>query len=161
VANHRERFHKVLAIAINPGAPEGEATAALHRARELVKKDPSLAHPAPNLAAAAAIPDRVISNIKVTNIPQLWLAVLLSSASEEAYDLGLRIRMSCDFSQALTAVSIKCDGPENTSALFEAYLNRLVVLMRCTAWVITAAQRFTASERWPLPRLMKWAFAQT
>jgi hypothetical protein len=27
VAGDRDRFHKVLAIAINPGAPEGEATA--------------------------------------------------------------------------------------------------------------------------------------
>jgi hypothetical protein len=127
VADDRDRFHKVLAIAINPGAPEGEATAALHRARELVKKDPSLAHPAP--MPAAAIPDHIISNIKVTNIPYLWLSVLLSGASEQAYDLGLRIRMSCDFTQALTAVDIKCDGPENTIALFDAYLGRLIVII--------------------------------
>ena len=126
MADHRDRFHKVLAIAINPGALEGEAMAALRKAREIVRKDPSLAHPAP--APAPASPTHT-SNIKVTNIPHLWVGVLLSGASEEAYDLGLRIRMSCDFTQQLTVVNIKCDGPENTIALFEAYLGRLIVII--------------------------------
>ena len=88
MADHRDRFHKVLAIAINPGALEGEAMAALRKARELVRKVPTpLAHPAP--APAPASPTHT-SNIKVTNIPHLWVGVLLSGASEEAYDLGLK-----------------------------------------------------------------------
>src|SRR5450631_3520383 len=43
----RGRFQKVLAIAINPGAYEAEAIAALRKARTFVKIDPSLAHPPP------------------------------------------------------------------------------------------------------------------
>jgi hypothetical protein len=128
VADNKDRFHKVLAIAINPGAPEGEATAALNRARELVRKDPSLAHPAPKLPTAAP-PDHVISNIKVTNIPHLWLSILLSSVSEQAYDLGLMIRMSCNFNEPLISVDIKCSGQNKAHELLETYLKRLIVII--------------------------------
>jgi hypothetical protein len=41
----RDRLDKVLAIAVNPGAYETEAVAALRAARHLIKKNPSLAHP--------------------------------------------------------------------------------------------------------------------
>jgi hypothetical protein len=37
----KERFDKVLAVAINPGAYEGEAIAAFRKARELAKKNRS------------------------------------------------------------------------------------------------------------------------
>ena len=36
----KDRLDKVLAVAINPGAYEQEAIAALHKARELVKREP-------------------------------------------------------------------------------------------------------------------------
>ena len=45
MSNDRDRLENVLALAINPGAVEGEALAAFRRARELVKKNASLAHP--------------------------------------------------------------------------------------------------------------------
>jgi hypothetical protein len=123
----RDQFNKVLTLAINPGATDGEATAALRKVRELVRKDPSLAHPA--IPAPATTVPTSTSNIRVTNVPLLWVSVMLSNASEQAYDLGLRIRMSCDFSQALTAIDFKCDGPENALALFDAYLGRLIVII--------------------------------
>jgi len=34
----RDRFEKILAVAVNPGAYEGEAIAALRKARELVER---------------------------------------------------------------------------------------------------------------------------
>jgi hypothetical protein len=40
----RDRFNKVLAVAINPGSYEQEAIAALRKAGDFVKTDPSLAH---------------------------------------------------------------------------------------------------------------------
>jgi hypothetical protein len=124
----RERFEKVLAIAINPGAQEGEATAALNRARELVRKDPSLAHPAPRPSATAP-PDHISFELKVTNIPQSWLAVMLSNLSELAYDFKLMIKMSCDFTQTLTTGTIKCDGQKRPCAEFEAHIGRLIALI--------------------------------
>ena len=52
----RERLNKVLAIAINPGSYEQEAVAALRRAREWVKLDPTLAHPPPAPPEPAQLP---------------------------------------------------------------------------------------------------------
>jgi hypothetical protein len=45
VQANRERLQKIVALAINPGAIEAEAIAALHSARQLVKQNPALAHP--------------------------------------------------------------------------------------------------------------------
>jgi hypothetical protein len=39
----RDRFDKIIAIAVNPGAYEEEAIAALLKARQLAKENPSLA----------------------------------------------------------------------------------------------------------------------
>jgi hypothetical protein len=47
MAGDRDRFNKVLAVAINPGSYEQEAIAALRKARDFVKTDPSLAHSPP------------------------------------------------------------------------------------------------------------------
>src|SRR5437899_1946698 len=41
--SRNDRLDKVLAVAINPGAYEPEAVAALRKARQLVKRDPALA----------------------------------------------------------------------------------------------------------------------
>ena len=40
----KDRLDKVLAVAISPGAFEQEAVAALHKARELVKREPEYIH---------------------------------------------------------------------------------------------------------------------
>jgi hypothetical protein len=41
MTGNRDRFDKIIAVAINPGAYEEEAMSALRRARALVKEDPS------------------------------------------------------------------------------------------------------------------------
>jgi hypothetical protein len=71
MAGGRDRFNKVLAVAINPGSYEQEAIAALRKAREFVKTDPSLAHlpPAPPTPVMKeAPPDEASLQSKVTNI---------------------------------------------------------------------------------------------
>ena len=57
--SRNDRLDKVLAVAINPGAYEQEAVAALRKARQLVKREPALAfnlrsmsHPLPWLDPA-------------------------------------------------------------------------------------------------------------
>jgi hypothetical protein len=45
MASDIDRLDKVLAIAVNPEAYETEAVAALRAARQLIKKNPSLADP--------------------------------------------------------------------------------------------------------------------
>jgi hypothetical protein len=46
----KDRLDEVLAVAVNPGAYEQEAVAALHKARELVKRDPNLAFDLPSMS---------------------------------------------------------------------------------------------------------------
>jgi hypothetical protein len=83
----RGRLDKVLAIAINPGVYEEEAIAALLKARELVKKDPSLAHPEPPPLPTVAKPvptDEASFQVRITNVPQFWLNIFLNMVSQEA-----------------------------------------------------------------------------
>jgi hypothetical protein len=125
----RGRFQKVLAIAINPGAYEAEAIAALRKARTLVKIDPSLAHPPPPPpipAIKGAPPDESSVQIKVSKITPFWLPIFLSNLSEQAYGLGLKSKLSCDFSAKLATVNIRCDGSKQGCEAFEAHLNWLI-----------------------------------
>lgn len=122
----RERFEKVLAIAINPGAYENEAISALRKARELVKKDRSLAHPPPAPAPKPAPPGDDSLEIKITRIGPFWLNILLSNLSQEAYGLGLKSKLTCDFSETPTAVNIRCDGPRDACATFRVHLKWLI-----------------------------------
>jgi hypothetical protein len=73
MSDDKKRYEKVLAVAINPGAYEGEAIAALLRARELVKRNPALAYPPlPPMPPRPkpAHPDEASFQAKVTNIPR-------------------------------------------------------------------------------------------
>src|ERR1700694_1245198 len=69
-----KRIEKMLAVAISPGAFEEEAIAALRKAREFVKQNPSLAHPEPPSppAITVPIPDHSIE-YKVANINPFWM----------------------------------------------------------------------------------------
>ena len=114
----RDRFDKVVAVAISPGAYEGEAIAALHKARELVKKDPSLAHP----PAATAPPHDTLYEAKITDIPSSWLNIALTNLSQEAYELGLKSKILCDFDRTPTAIDIRCDGPKKACEAFSVHV---------------------------------------
>jgi hypothetical protein len=129
MAADRDRFNKVLAVAINPGAYEQEAIAALRKARDLVKTDPSLAHsppPPPTAVMKGAPPDESSLQSKVTNITRFWLPIFLSNLSEQAYGLGLKSKLSCDFNVVPTTVNIRCDGSKIGCGVFQAHLNWLI-----------------------------------
>ena|SRR5215471_17318259 len=123
MADDRDRFEKVLAIAISPGAYEGEAIAALRKARELVGKNPALAHrrasrePAPKPVA----PDKYKN--KLTNIAPFWLPILITMLSEEAYKLQLISKITCDFTHTPTAVNVLCEGSKEACSAFHGYVS--------------------------------------
>jgi hypothetical protein len=124
----RERFDKIMAVAVNPGAYEDEAVAALRKARELVKQNPSLAHPPP--APIAPIvpkppPDHSVE-YRVTHISPFWMNIFIGSLSEQAYGLGLRSKFSFDFGVIPTAVDVRCDGPIAGCGAFKAHLDWLI-----------------------------------
>ena len=67
----KERFEKVLALAIDPGAYEGEAIAAFRKARELAKRNPSLTNAALSveLPMTARTEPEYSVRLRVRNIP--------------------------------------------------------------------------------------------
>ena len=118
-----------MAVALSPGAYEEEAISALRRAREIVKKNPTLAHPeAPPPTPPSTPPPKPEHSIEyhVTKITQVWLGVFLSNISEKAYGLGLRSKLSLDFSELPTAVDIRCDGTKEACDLFVKHLQWLI-----------------------------------
>lgn len=125
----RKQIDKIIAVALSPGAYEEEAVAALRRARDMVKKNPKLAHPEPPPASpppATPKPEHSIE-YRVSKITPFWIAILLSNVSEEAYGLGLRSKLSCDFSEEpLVAVTVRCDGPKDACDRFVKHLEWLI-----------------------------------
>jgi hypothetical protein len=123
----RKHVDKIMAVALSPGAYEQEAIVALKKAREIIKANPALAHPGVPLAPQpppAPKPDHSIQ-YRVTNVTTFWLGIFLSNLSEQAYGLGLKSKLSCDFSGALTSVDIRCDGDEAACKTFVAHLEWL------------------------------------
>jgi hypothetical protein len=125
---NRKRIEKILAVAINPGAFEQEAIAALRKAREIVKQDPSLAHPAPPppAPAPAVLPPDHSIEYRVTNVTPFWMNILIDSLSQAAYGLGLRSKFAFDFGVTPTAVDIRCDGPAAGCDGFKAHLEWII-----------------------------------
>lgn len=123
----KDRLDKVLAIAIDPGAYEQEAVVAFHKARALVKRDPNLAfalpsvtYPLPRLDPA----DEMSFEVEINGVSEFWLPILLNTLSEQAYVLGLKSKIICDFATP-TTVHVKCDGRETACDAFEEHLNSL------------------------------------
>jgi hypothetical protein len=97
MASDRDRLDKVLAIAINPGAYETEAVAALRAARQLIKKNPSLAHPTSHPRVPTPKPAPVGEHsrqVRITNVAPFWLYIAINSLSQQAYGLGLKSKIS-------------------------------------------------------------------
>jgi hypothetical protein len=129
MAGKRHRFNKVLAVAINPGSYSQEAIAALRKARDFVKTDPSSAHlpsPPPTPVIKRAPLDEASLQSKVTNITRFWLPIFLFNLSEQTYGLSLKSKLSCDFSVTPTTVNIRCDGSAKGCEAFEAHFNWLI-----------------------------------
>jgi len=123
----RKQIDKMIAVALSPGAYEREAIAALLKAREVVQKNPALAHPEPPAPPPAPKPDHSIQ-YTVSYVTMDWLPILLGNLSEQAYGLGLRSKFSPDYSQTErgVVVDIRCDGLEAACDSFVAHLNWLL-----------------------------------
>jgi hypothetical protein len=124
----RKQIEKMIAVALSPGAYDEEAISALRKAREVVRKNPALAHPEPPQALPpppTPPPDHSIQ-YRISNVSRFWLPPLLSNLSEQAYGLGLRSKLSCVFSEESTAIDVRCDGPQASCGAFVAHLNWLL-----------------------------------
>jgi hypothetical protein len=122
----RDRFDKIIAIAVNPGAYEEEAIAALLKARQLAKENPSLAHP-PYSPPVKPSPPEASKQFAITKIPPFWLNILASNISNMAYGLGLKSKISYDFKQRPVALSIRCDGTLAACNALEAHIHWLII----------------------------------
>ena len=123
----RDRFDKIIAIAVNPATYEEEAITALRKARELVKEDRALAHPAPPPPPDPEPPEPVYYfQVEITNIPPDWLTVVAHSLSKEAYALGLKSKIEYDFSDIPAALNIRADGPEEACRALENHFTCLM-----------------------------------
>ena len=124
----KDRLDKVLAVAINPGAYEQEAVAALHKARELVKREPNLAFDLPS--ARCPLPwldraDEASFEVEISGVSDFWLPIVLNTLSERAYLLSLKSKFICDFATP-TTVHVKCDGRETACEAFKEHVDSLV-----------------------------------
>jgi hypothetical protein len=129
MSQNRDRFNKVIAVAVNPGAYEDEAIAALRKARALVKEDPSLAHPAPAPETHVPKPPAPEASIQtqITNIPQFWQPIVMTNLSAEAYGLGLRSKIEIEFAQSSTyKLNVRGDGSKPACEAFQAHINWLI-----------------------------------
>ena len=129
----KDRLDKVLAVAINPGAFEQEAVAALHKARELVKREPNLAFDLPS-TSCRPLPwldpaDEASFEIEINGVSEFWLPILLNALSEQAYDLGLKSKIIGDLATP-TTVHVKCDGRETACEAFKEHLDSLTEYIR-------------------------------
>jgi len=125
----RDRFNKVLAIAINPGAYESEAVAALRAARQLIKKNPALAHPPPHPQAPApkpAPPGEYSHQVRITNVAPFWLYITINSLSQLAYGLGLKSKIVIDFKERPYALNVRCDGTKTACDAFACHVDWLI-----------------------------------
>ena len=128
MTNDRNRLEKVIAVALNPGAYEEEAITALRKARELVRQDPQLAH-APGSATPPPEPPPPVEHslaFQVTKIPPYWINIFTNNVSEAAYGLGLKSKIIVELEQTPRVIQIRCDGPKQACAVFEAHLNWLI-----------------------------------
>jgi hypothetical protein len=121
MSDGRGRLEKVLALAINPGAVEGEAIAALLRARELVKQNPALAHPPSPAPISSSKPDHPESSfrVRITGVHPDWLLILVSLLSNTGYEVGVKYRIDFDFSETFVAVTTVCNGTEAQCKAYE------------------------------------------
>jgi hypothetical protein len=120
------RFHKILALAVNPAAPQGEALAAFDRLRDLVRRNPHLTAPPPMPPPVPPEPKDSISEWRLTHIPPFWLPITIDNLSGQAYRLGLRSKFACDFSVSPTALTVTSTGPAAACQKFGELLSNLI-----------------------------------
>jgi hypothetical protein len=124
----KDRLDKVLAVAVNPGAYEQEAVAALHKARELIKSDPNLAFDFPSMSGLDPAHEASFES-EISGVSEFWLPILLNSLSDRAYTLRLKSKFISDFAIP-TTVQVTCDGTVESCEAFEKHMNLLLEYIR-------------------------------
>jgi len=120
MAKDRDRLTKILTLAVHPQTVPQEALAAFRRARDLVKANPSLAHP-PEAKKPQPIPEQLPQatfKAKITSVHPDWVLILTESLSNKAYDLNLKSKITFDFTQRLTTINVLCDGGDDACTAF-------------------------------------------
>jgi hypothetical protein len=87
------RFHKILTLAVNPSAQEGEAQAAFGKLRELVRQHPHLSAPPQPPEMPLPVPVKAEDHTvqwRLTKISPFWFPITFDNLSGQAYGLGLR-----------------------------------------------------------------------
>ena len=129
MSDSNARFQKILTLAVNPAAQEGEAQAAFGKLRELVRLNPHLTAPPPFPPMPAPVgikADDSTLQWRLSRIPSFWLVIVIDNLSGQAYNLGLRNRVSCDFSENPTALDITCTGSKDACESFSQALAFLI-----------------------------------
>ena len=117
----KQLFDKIMALAMDPGATDGEALTALSVLRKLVRRNPELSLSPPQARTEDASVD-----YRVTGVAPFWLTIMIDSLSEEAYRLGLRSRFTFDYSRTPIAFSVRCDGEPKACEAFSSHVEWLV-----------------------------------
>jgi hypothetical protein len=128
MANDRDRLTKVLALAMHPQTVPNEAMAAFRRARDLVKANPSLAHPPsppPPKSPATPAPEATFS-ANITSVHPDWILILVGSLSQRAYKLDLKHKIGFDFTQTLTSVQLVCEGTQDACNSIEKHMHWII-----------------------------------
>ena len=113
MVDDRERFTKVLALAIHPETIATEALAAFHRARELAKANPSLAHPPSERATALRQPCQgKVYRAHITSVSQDRILIFLGLFSKRAYELDLKYQINFDHGNSLTKIDLVWSGSD-------------------------------------------------
>jgi hypothetical protein len=98
MANDRDRLKKVLAVAMHPQTVDQEAIAAFHRARDLVKANPALAHPPEQQPPPPTSPKpETTFTANITSVHPDWILILVGILSQNAYKLDLKSQITFDF----------------------------------------------------------------
>jgi hypothetical protein len=98
------------------------------KARELVRRDPDLAFsllPGEHPLSCADLADEASFEVNVSGVHDFWLPILLNTLSEQAYVLGLKSQLTCDFATP-TTVHVKCNGRETSCKAFDDYIHVLM-----------------------------------
>jgi hypothetical protein len=127
MSDDRDRFNKIIAIAINPATYEEEAIAALRKARELVKQNRVLAHPA--APSPKSPPSEYHFKVMIINIPTDWLGVVAENLFKKADGLGLNSKIEYDFSTIPSGLDVRADGIKQACNAFERHVTWLIDYM--------------------------------
>jgi hypothetical protein len=90
-----------------------------------VQNDPSLAHRAA-LRPPKIKPPEFSYKVRINNVNRDWLTILMANLSQEAYGLGLRSKIVCEYLGLSTTVEVRCDGSAAACAKFRAHVDWLV-----------------------------------